>query len=77
MCSKVYRRQTDGEKSRASTCVDYCRMFDVSTFESDLQRWGNQGYSAGVREREKPEDGGYLLLLAAPRTKTRLNTSSV
>lgn len=57
------------------------------TFQSDLQRWetagatlvsrwggGDRGYSAGVGEREKPEDPGYLLLLAAPWTKRGLNT---
>lgn len=32
------------------------------------------GFSAGVCEREKPEDPGYLLLLAATRTKKGLNT---
>lgn len=32
------------------------------------------GYSAGVGEREKPEDPSYLLLLAAARTKKGLNT---
>lgn len=56
------------------------------TFESDLQRWKTAGATLvghwgetrdmqqGVGEREKPEDPGYLLLLAAPRTKRGLNT---
>lgn len=32
------------------------------------------GYSGGVGECEKPEDPGYLLLLAAPQTMRGLNT---
>lgn len=58
------------------------------TFQSDLQRWKTAGASdAGQAPRwkrgifnrgrwawKKPEDPGYLLLLAAPQTKRGLNT---
>lgn len=49
---------------------------EVENSRSDAGQalWGEWGCSAGLGECEKPEDPGYLLLLAAPRTKRGLNT---
>lgn len=65
--------------------VKWRRHFTI-TFKSDVQRWETAGATLlgrwretweiqpGLGEREKPEDPGYLLLLAVQRTKGGLHT---
>lgn len=64
--------------------VKQCWHFTM-TIQSDLQRWKTAGaalgemrtFQQGFTKSEKPEDPGYLLLLAAPWTKRGLSTFSV
>lgn len=70
---------------RMLACIYQSFCETALTFHNDLRIWSAEvvtsrsdagwkwGYSVGVGECEKPEDPGYLLLLAAPQTKRGLN----
>lgn len=80
---RVWRGGAAAGRSRLGRLLKLCGA--ALTFHVDLPVWSvwrwekrrerAAGWGRGRRVWRKPEDPGYLLLLAAPRTKRRLHTS--